>query len=94
MAEGRCYAAPAPRDVAVCLLLRSRDGGATWDTISEGTASHPGGSPDQTIDVPEVTIAVSPGHQFRISCGPSGTFGLVSYGNDPNRTFLRFEWGA
>jgi hypothetical protein len=58
------------------------------------TASHPGGTPDQMIDVPEAALTVSPGHQFRVQCGPSGTFGLVSYGNDPNRTFLRFEWGA
>ncbi|WP_137179282.1 hypothetical protein [Roseomonas sp. AR75] len=75
-------------------IQRSTNGGSTWDTIAEGTASHPGGTPDQTIDVPEANIAVSPGHQFRVLCGPSGTFGLVSYGNDPSRTFLRFEWGA
>ena len=56
--------------------------------------THPGGMPDQTVDVPEATITVSAGHQFRVFCGPSGTFGLVSYGNDLNRTFLRFEWGA
>jgi hypothetical protein len=75
-------------------IQRSTNGGSIWDTISEGTASHPGGTPDQTIDVPEVSIAVSPGHLFRVQCGPSGTIGLVSHGNDPNRTFLHFEWGA
>ena len=48
-------------------IQRSTNGGSTWDTISEGTASHPGGTPDQTIDVPEANIPVSPGHQFRVS---------------------------
>jgi hypothetical protein len=75
-------------------IQRSMNGGSTWDAISEGTAAHPGGTPDQTIDVPAATIAVSPGHQFRVLCGPSGSFGQVSYANDPSRTFLRFEWGA
>jgi hypothetical protein len=75
-------------------IQRSTNGGSTWDTIAEGTASHPGGTPDQTIDVPEAAITASPGHQFRVQCGPSGTFGLVSYSNDPSRTFLRFAWGA
>jgi hypothetical protein len=74
-------------------IQRSTNGGSTWDTVSEGTASHPGGTPDQTIDVPEVTLAVSSGHQFRVLCGPSGSFGLVSYNNDSSRTFLRFQWG-
>jgi hypothetical protein len=75
-------------------IQRSTNGGSTWDTVSDGTASHPGGTPDQTIDVPEVTLAVSPGHLFRVLCGPSGTFGLVSYNNDSSRTFLRFQWGV
>jgi hypothetical protein len=75
-------------------IQRSANGGSTWDTVSEGTASHPGGTPDQTIDVPEVALTVAPGHLFRVLCGPSGTFGLVSYNNDSSRTFLRFQWGA
>jgi hypothetical protein len=75
-------------------IQRSTNGGSTWDTISEGTASHRGGTPHQTIDVPEATIAVSPSRHFRVLCGPSGTFGIVSYGNDLTRTFLRFQWLA
>jgi hypothetical protein len=75
-------------------IQRSTNGGSSWDTVSEGTASHPGSTADQTIDVPEVTLTVSSGHQIRLLCGPSGTFGLVSYGNDPSRTFFRFQWGA
>lgn len=75
-------------------LQRSVNGGSSWDTITEGTASQPGGTPDQTVDVPEATITVSPGHKFRVQCGPSGTFGLVSYGHDPNRTFLRLQWAT
>jgi hypothetical protein len=54
------------------------NGGSTWGTISEGTASHPDGTPDQTIDVAAATLTVSPGHLFRVLCAPSGTFGLVS----------------
>jgi hypothetical protein len=75
-------------------IQRSTNGGSTWDIISEGTAAHPGGTPDQTIDVPEVNIFVSPGHQLRVVCGPGGTFGQVSYQNNPDRSFLRLEWGA
>jgi hypothetical protein len=75
-------------------IQRSTNGGSTWDTVSEGTASQPCGTPDQTIDVPEVSLAVSPGHQFRVFCGPSGTSGLVSYSNDLGRTSLRAQEGA
>ncbi len=48
-------------------VRRSANGGSTWNTISEGTAAHPGGTPDQTIDVTEATLADSPGHQFRVT---------------------------
>ncbi|WP_270934209.1 phage terminase large subunit family protein [Falsiroseomonas oryzae] len=84
----------SPAGTIFARIERSANGGSTWTTVSEATGFHPGDTADQTLDVPEVTLAVSPGHQFRIVCGPSGTFGRISYGNDPSRTFLRVEWGA
>ncbi|WP_270933400.1 hypothetical protein [Falsiroseomonas oryzae] len=84
----------SPAGTIYARLERSTNAGSTWTTVSEAMGFHPGDTADQTLDVPKVTLAVSPGHQFRVVCGPSGTFGRVSYNNDPSRSFLRFQWEA
>lgn len=36
-------------------IQRSINGGSTWETMGEGIASHPGGTTDRSIEVPEAT---------------------------------------